>query len=160
MNYAKSIYKLGCACGANHFSLVGQPVMRAVCHCHYCQAYNQAPYGDFLVYRASQLETEHVGSSVFKSYSGSKMVMRGSCTCCEKPILERASIPLFPKLLFVPATNHPEDSNLPVPALQMFTHRRVENPGDHIPAFSGYFGSEVPFVWKLMRSLYREGKLS
>lgn len=153
MSAAKSIHKLGCECGANHFSLTGQPVMRAICHCHYCQDYNKASYGDFLVYRATQLETDQTATSVYKSYSKPPMVKRGSCTQCGKPVLERANIPLFPKLLFVPVKNHPNKDKLPQPALQMFTHRMIENPGSDIPAYYGYMGSEVPFLWKLMRSL-------
>lgn len=153
MSSAKSVYKLGCSCGANSFSLKGQPVMRAVCHCHYCQDYNQAAYGDFLVYRATQLETESISETRYKSYSKPPLVKRGSCTQCGKPVLEKANIPLFPKLLFVPVVNHPDKDILPAPALQMFSHRRVENPGAHIPSYSGYMGSEIPFLWKLARSL-------
>lgn len=149
----KSTHKLSCACGSNHFSLSGQPVMRAVCHCLFCQDYNQASYGDFLIYRASQLESEQTEVSVYKSYSKPPLVRRGSCTQCGKPVLERANIPMFPKLLFVPVVNHPDLKSLPMPALQMFTHRMVENPGAHIPAYSGYMGSEIPFMWKLIRAL-------
>jgi hypothetical protein len=153
MNAEKSIYKLACACGANQFSLSGEPVMRAVCHCHFCQDYNQASYGDFLVYRASQLADDQTEASVYKSYSKPPMVKRGSCTQCGKPVLERANIPLLPKLLFVPVVNHPNQENLIAPALQMFAHRMIENPGVHIRAYYGYLGSEVPFVWKLIRTL-------
>lgn len=153
MNSAKSAYKFSCSCGANRFSIQGQPVMRAVCHCHFCQDYNKSSYGDFLVYRASQLESEDTPKSSYKSYGKSNMVKRGSCTQCGKPVLEQANIPLFPKLLFVPVVNHPDNDQLPSAALQMFTHRRIKNPGDHIPAYSGYLGSEIPFVWKLMRAL-------
>lgn len=153
MSSAQSVYQLGCSCGANRFSLKGKPVMRAVCHCHFCQDYNQAAYGDFLVYRATQLEMDETFTSVYKSYSKPPMVKRGSCSHCGKPVLEKANIPLFPKLLFVPVANHPEKENLPTPALQMFTHRRIKYPGEHVPSYSGYLGSEIPFLWKLARSL-------
>lgn len=153
MSSAKSVYKLGCSCGANSFSLKGQPVMRAVCHCHFCQDYNQAAYGDFLVYRATQLEEDVTAESQYKSYSKPPLVKRGSCTQCGKPVMEKASIPLFPKLLFVPVVNHPDKANLPAPVMQMFSHRRIEDPGTHIPSYTGYVSSETVFLWKLARSL-------
>lgn len=153
MKSATSVYKMSCSCGSKSFSVRGQPVMRAMCHCHFCQDYNQAPYGDFVVYRANQLVEDDTEGTVFRSYSKSNMVMRGSCPHCSKPVLERANIPLFPKLLFVPVVNHPERERLPQPQLQMFSHRRIADVSEHIPAYSGYLGSEIPFLWKLIRAL-------
>lgn len=153
MTSANSVYRFSCSCGSKSFSMRGQPVMRAVCHCHFCQDYNQASYGDFVVYRTTQLEADDTAGTVFKSYSPSNIVMRGSCPHCSKPVLERADIPLFPKLLFVPVVNHPERDSLPQPQLQMFSHRRIADVGAHVPAYSGYLGSEIPFLWKLLRAL-------
>lgn len=148
-----TVHKFACSCGTNRFSVRGQPVMRAMCHCHFCQDYNQAPYGDFVVYRATQLETEETGSTVFKSFSAMNMVMRGTCSHCRKPVIERARIPLFPKLLLVPVVNHPDRDSLPAPQLQMFSHRRVADVGAHVPEYSGFISSEIQFLWKLMRAL-------
>lgn len=155
MTSAKSVYGFQCECGANSFKLSGQPTMRAICHCHHCQEYNQSAYGDFLVYRKSQLQEINEPSAAYRAFSKPPMVKRGSCTQCGKPVLERVNIPLFPQLVFVPVINHPDKAKLPEPELQMFTHRRVQNPGEHIKSYFGYYGSEIPFVWKLIRSLWK-----
>lgn len=156
MKTVASVYGFQCSCGANRFSLKGEPAMRAVCHCLNCQAYNQRAYGDFLVYRESQVVELHDAATEYKAFKNPPMVMRGTCTRCNKPVAEKVNIPLFPKLFFVPVVNHPDIAALPAPALQMFSHRQIEAvPGD-VPSYSGYLGSEVPFVLKMMRALYRQ----
>ena len=153
---AKSIYKFQCKCGANHLEIKGEPAMRAVCHCHHCQEYNQAAYGDFVVYRRNQIDSMADASLDYKSFSKPTMVKRGTCSNCGTPLMEKVNIPLFPDMVFIPVVNHPNQAELPMAEMQMFTHRRVENPGEHIKSYSGYYGSEIPFVLKLIRSLWKQ----
>lgn len=154
MTSANTVYGFQCKCGANHFQIKGEPAMRAVCHCHHCQEYNKAAYGDFVVYRKSQVEAMNESSLSYRSFSKPPMVKRGTCSSCGTPLMEKVNIPLLPDMLFVPVANHPNKAELPQPEMQMFTHRRIHNPGESIPSYSGYLGSEVPFVWKLIRGLW------
>lgn len=156
MTSASSVYGFQCKCGTNHFEVKGEPAMRAICHCHHCQAYNKAAYGDFVVYRKSQVRGMADASLTYKAFSKPPMVKRGTCSNCGTPLLEKANIPLFPELLFVPVANHPNKAGLPAPDMQMFIHRRIHNPGEEIPAYSGYLGSEVLFVLKLIRGLWTQ----
>lgn len=146
-------YSLNCACGANPFDVTGAPVMRAYCHCLNCQAYNQAPYGDFLVYRKNQVVFHNEENTQFKAFQPPPLVRRGSCVKCGKPVLEKANIPLFPQLTLVPAINHTHPQDLPPPAMHMFYNRSVIEMTDRVPKYSGYVGSQTPFLWELAKAL-------
>lgn len=155
MTSAQSAYGFQCRCGANRFRLQGAPAMRAICHCLNCQEYNQGAYGDFLVYRETQLESVQDTASVYRAFSKPPMVKRGTCTQCAQPVLERVNIPFFPKMIFVPVVNHPDQAALPQPVLQMFSHRKIKEPQGQVPSYSGYLGSEAPFLWKLIGALLK-----
>lgn len=153
---SNSAYGFQCQCGANHFCTQAKPVMRAVCHCHNCQEFNQGPYGDFLVFRESDVTAYEDQQSTYRAFSSPPMVKRATCNQCGKPFAEKVNIPMFPKMVFVPVFNQSAGSQPPEPVLQMFTHRKVKDVEGNFPSYSGYLGSEVPFVWKLMRSLQRK----
>jgi len=156
INDQKAIF--ACECGTNTFSVSGEPLLRAVCHCHFCQDFNQADFGDFLIYRKEQVTIDNDEATAYRSYKKPEIVNRGSCMTCGKPVLEHLNAPLFPKLIFVPTINHPGHAPLPEPSLQMFYHRHVRDAGEGIPRYSGYLRSEVHFMGRLVSALCRTAK--
>lgn len=150
--------RCACACGANAFSVKGEPLLRAVCHCHFCQDFNQADFGDFLIYREAQVTFEQDAETAYRSYKKPEIVSRGSCRQCGKPVLEYLRVPLFPRLVFVPTVNHPDKASLQEPALQMFYHRHVRDAGAQTPKYSGYVRSEIQFMGRLLAGLCRTAR--
>lgn len=150
---------LTCECGINKFSVKGKPLLRAICHCQFCQDFNKSEYGDFLIYRKEQVIFIDQSKSTYKSYKKPPIVKRGSCKQCGKPVLEYLQAPLFPKLVFIPAENHSQQEPLLQPSLHMFYHRRIRDAEDQIPKYSGYLLSEMNFMGRLISKLYlHDGK--
>jgi hypothetical protein len=134
--------------------LKGEPVMRAICHCNNCKQYNQGAYGDFLVYRETQIQSLQDTEVAYQAFQSPPLVQRGTCTQCGKPFAEKVRIPLFPRLFFVPVVNHPQRGTLPAPRLQIFSHRQTQPVGGDVPSYAGYVGSELPFLWAIARALW------
>ena len=142
-----------CDCGTNYFELHGEPLLRAVCHCHYCQEFNQASCGDFLIYRRRDVTVDRTASTDYRAFKKPEFVKRGSCTECGKPVNEKVNIPLLPELVFVPAVNHPQSAALPEAKLHMFYHRRKSDVHDQAPKYRGYLWSEANFMIRLIGGL-------
>ena len=138
-----------CQCGQTKFTLLGEPLMRVVCHCKTCQEYNQSAFADILVFRSKDVSLPKDNNVEFKSYQSPPMVQRGKCLNCLKPAIELFNMPLFPKLTMVPSENIPEDFDLPITSFHMFYHRRVNDIDDKLPKKNGFISSQMAFMWKL-----------
>lgn len=144
---------MACACGVNKLSIQGQPLLRAVCHCHFCQDFNQADYGDIVIYKKDQVTFIDDPKITYRSYKKPPIVSRGNCSECGSPVLEHLNIPLFPRLVFIPANLYAIQESLPRPSLHIFYHRRVKDITDQAPKFSGYLQSEVKLMKEVTSAL-------
>lgn len=141
-----------CACGANQFAVAGQPIMRAICHCTICQAFNEAPYADICVIMAKNVDLAEDHSVDFQKYRKPPALQRGKCKSCGKAAVEYLHLGPLPGLAFVPAANFPQGSDLPEPALHMFYHRRVADIDDDLPKYNGYWPSHLATVGELIKA--------
>lgn len=142
-----------CSCGENQFTLLGEPLFRCLCHCTICQRYNQAAYGDVSVFRAQAVELNDDSQVGFRAHRSPKILQRGLCQQCQKPVIERLNVPLMPKLAIVPNTNIAAQEIIPAPACHIFYDRRVADIDDDLPKHSGYFPSEAAFTYHLLKAL-------
>ena len=138
-----------CACGQVSFGLRGEPRFRARCHCTICQRFNQAPFGDIVVFRARDVDLPDDETVEFQTYRAPPNVRRGVCSSCRQPVLERFESPLFPRLRFVPAALiRPDD--LPRVSFDVFYERRVADIDDGHPKYTGYIRSQSAFMWRVL----------
>jgi hypothetical protein len=48
---------VSCACGRSTITLRGEPLLRVACHCTLCQRFNNAPFGDIVLFRDRDVQT-------------------------------------------------------------------------------------------------------
>lgn len=147
------IGKGGCVCGSVQYTTNGAPLFRAFCHCETCQAYNQADYADILVMRSGSVALEPETSIDFQFHQWPPVVSRGKCADCGGVAVEKISLPLFPKLIVIPAQTLRSQERAPAPAFHMFCHRRVSEIEDNLPRHSGYLSSQWAFTSAVLRGL-------
>ncbi|WP_170790750.1 GFA family protein [Ruegeria lacuscaerulensis] len=144
-----------CSCGQVHFKTQGRPLFRAICHCTICQRFNDAEYGDILLFRAADVDQAGCGEIVYESLKQPPLLARGRCTACGNPALEKLNVPLFPKLILVPSARIVEQADLPSPDFHIFYNHRVREAQDDLPKSSGYLPSQARFTIHLLRGLFR-----
>lgn len=78
----------GCQCGAVRYSIRGEPVLAAICHCSMCRRANAAPAVAWAMFEESQLS---FSAAQPKAYASSAEAKRGFCAACGTPISFTAS---------------------------------------------------------------------
>ncbi len=144
-----------CACGQVKFKTQGRPLFRAICHCTICQRFNNAEFGDVLLYRPSHVDQTGCGQIAYECLKQPPVVQRGKCTNCGNPALEKLEIPLLPKLLLVPAARIVEQAQLPPPDFHIFYNHRVRDHDDAAPKANGYLPSQIRLSRHLLKGLWR-----
>lgn len=138
-----------CECGQVRYGLQAQPLIRAFCHCTICQAFNQAPFADICIFRARDVDMPDDVLVRYKAWQSPKIVQRGVCTACEKPIVERLNMPLLPNYVATPTATLQDKSLIPDASLHVFYHSRVADVDDELPKYSGYLRSQTAFLRQL-----------
>ena len=81
-----------CPCGASRFDVSGRPLVRLLCHCTICQAFNRQPYADVTAFWAGSI-TLRIGHQIeFKRYRPPPAARRGHCRSCSAPVVEFLAI--------------------------------------------------------------------
>ncbi len=78
----------GCQCGAIRYSINGEPLFAAICHCTMCRRANAAPVVAWAMFQDSQVEFEGVKPHL---YASSDDAQRGFCRDCGTQISFTAS---------------------------------------------------------------------
>ncbi len=146
-----------CSCGKVQFAVHGRPLLRGFCHCTICQEFNQAPFADFTLFRAKDVDIPAAKLVDFRAYRPPPAAQRGKCRSCGSPVLEIVQIFPLPKLIIVPSKNILDSIVLPKPSLHVFYHRRVADVDDDLPKFNGYWKSQLAFCYKVLASIARGG---
>lgn len=146
-----------CACGNVSYQVPSQPLLRVYCHCSICQNFNNAPYGDILVYRAAEIDAPDKTLVKFDTYRPPPNVQRGKCISCLSPAIELLNMSFFPKLIIVPASMHNPSKDLIAAKAHVFYEGRRENAEDDLPKYSGYLKSQLAFGRYLLPALISRG---
>ena len=142
-----------CPCGASRFEVSGRPLVRLLCHCTICQAFNRQPYADVTAFWAGSI-TLRVGHQIeFKRYRPPPAARRGHCRSCSAPVVEFLRLAPFVQLAFVPSKLFPDQGALPPPALHIFYHRRLGDIADDLPKVRGYWASELAVMKRVLASI-------
>ena len=144
-----------CRCELNQLPISGKPLFRTICHCNFCQEFNDRHYGDIVILRQSDIALPKAPNITYHSYKRPEIVQRGRCAQCNTPVVEHLRIPLFPQMAFVPVSAIKGNVKFPEPAMHMFYHRRVKDIDDQIPKYSGYISSELSFMGRMIKDLIR-----
>jgi len=144
-----------CHCGESAFTVQGRPLLRFICHCRICQAFNKGPYGDVTVFRRGDVTLPEGHRIEFQTYRPPPNVQRGKCPACDRPVVEFLNAGPLPGLAIVPSANFPDPAVLPGPALHIFYDRRVADAEDSLPRYSGYWSSELALGRRLMGALLK-----
>ena len=143
-----------CPCGQTTFAISAAPLIRLICHCEICQAFNQAEFADVTVFRSSAVVLPSDNPVEFNTYSKMVAVQRGKCSACGEPAIEFFTSKFAPNLTMVPSCNLPAALR-PPPKLHIFYHRRVHDAANALPKYSGYLGSQLGQMWHLLPALWR-----
>ena len=141
-----------CPCGHTQFSLVGQPILRIICHCEICQQFNQAPFSDVTVFTTKNVIITDSDTIDYQQYKPPPAVNRGKCKQCDKPAIEYMKMPLMPSMSIIPSANIPDCDNLIKPAIHIFYHRRVNDICDDLPKVEGFMRSQLAMTSKMLLS--------
>jgi len=142
-----------CPCGASRFEVSGRPLVRLLCHCTICQAFNRQPYADVTAFWAGSI-TLRVGHQIeFKRYRPPPAARRGHCRSCSAPVVEFLRLAPFVQLAFVPSKLFPDQGALPPLALHIFYHRRLGDIADDLPKVRGYWASELAVMKRVLASI-------
>ena len=76
---SKQVIEGGCQCGAVRYSVNGDPVVVAVCHCSTCRRANAAPAVAWAMFEKGQVQFV---AGQLKKYAASEEVKRGFCPRC------------------------------------------------------------------------------
>lgn len=143
-----------CECGHVRYSVSGPALLRGFCHCTICQEFNQAPFADISLFKASNVDFPASETVQYKAYKKlPPAVQRGKCAACQGVAIERLKLPLMPEIVVVPSANVMEASILPEPALHIFYHRRVADVQDSLPKYEGFMTSQWAFSHRLLKAL-------
>lgn len=145
----------GCECGAVTFTVTGPPLLRALCHCDTCRAYNGTDVADVTAFRARDVAIGNEAGVEYRAWQRPALAQRGTCRSCGKPAVERASIPLLGKIVMLPSGNVRREGLLPAPSLHIFYDRRVRDASDDLPKRGGFVSSQTSFLLALARGARR-----
>lgn len=141
-----NVHPCQCACGATKFTVSGAPLLRALCHCTICQAFNESAYADITVFTNGQVNLPDDNPVEFKEYRKPPAVQRGKCSACDKPAIEYLRLPVLPDIVFVPSANITDKVVLPAPSMHIFYNSRVADIQDDLPRYQGYWPSQAAFL--------------
>jgi hypothetical protein len=156
MNTSSKTNIAQCSCGKNQFTLTKKPLLRAICHCEICQKFNQAPFGDIVIFSKRDVLLPENHSVAFKTYTTPPMVQRGKCTACQQPAIELMEMPMTPALIMIPAANISNKDLIPEVSFHSFYHRRIKDVNDAIPKYSGYLKSQTMFMLNLFKAKLKQ----
>lgn len=139
-----------CQCGAVRYTVKAPPLVHAYCHCTICQAFNEAPFGDILLYRAQDVDVPDETLIEYNTHRPPPAVQRGKCRACGKPAVEHMKMPGLPTMIFVPTKNVLEADSLPPASMHLFYHSRVADIDDPLPKHSGYWPSQWAFMKRML----------
>ena len=144
-----------CECGKAHFEVVGKPVFRSICHCQFCQQFNQGPFADIMVFRHKDIKLAAQDAVTFESNAKPEMLQRGKCNSCQKPVIEYLNVPLMPGLTIVPSDTLQSDVAMIKPSFHAFYHRRQQDAEDSLPKYSGFVLSQMRFMMHVIKGLLK-----
>lgn len=148
-----------CPCGSSSVTVRAKPRARFLCHCTICQAATAQPYADDCVHWASEIVLPQNHHIEFKAHKSSPPAYsRGKCPVCGAPVVAFIHAAPFIRLAFIPSSNYPNQSALPVPKAHMFYHRRATDISDTLPKYSGYWLSQLMVSALTLLALCRSSK--
>ena len=124
-----------CSCGNVAFDIAQKPLLRTYCHCTICQKFNNAPYADILIYDGKAIEAPIESSINYKSHKAHSPILRGKCSNCDDPILEKTVS--GPSLWIVPVSAYSNKADLPEPVAHIFYETRIADVDDNYPKHNG-----------------------
>jgi hypothetical protein len=122
-----------------------------------CQEFNESDYADVTVFYGKDVSLEDEDTVIFRVHQQPPLLRRGKCTSCGKPVIERLSIPLMPRMVLIPSHNIKEAASLPKPQLHIFYHRRRADIADNLPKHSGFLNSQSRFGLAVAMAMLRGG---
>lgn len=147
--------KISCSCGEVHYEITSTPLLRFICHCTICQKFNNASFGDAIIYSSSGVKDPDSSLVESSTYKPPPNVKRGKCISCVNPVIEKLQSPLLPKLTIVPTATHHKDIKLPQPVAHLFYDQCIEQVDDSLPKYKGYLSSQLAFVRHLMSAKFK-----
>jgi hypothetical protein len=121
----------GCQCGAIRYSITGQPLLAAICHCTMCRRANAAPAVAWAMFRESQVVLRKGAPA---TYASSPSAKRGFCAVCGTQISFAADY--IPGLIDITigSLDHPE---MVAPTLHYWDAERLPwvHFGDDLPRY-------------------------
>jgi len=148
--------KISCSCGEVHYEINSAPLLRFICHCTICQKFNNAPYGDAIIYSSSGVTDPNPELVEFSTYKPPPNVKRGKCITCVSPVIEKLQTPLLPKLTIVPTATHQNNIKLPEPVAHLFYDQCIEPADDSLPKHKGFLSSQLAFFRYLMSAKFTQ----
>lgn len=143
-----------CSCGSVVFETTAAPICRAYCHCTICQNFNNADYADVTAYYAKDVILADESAVEFKVHKQPPLLRRGTCINCNKPAIEKLSIPLMPKLVLIPSGNIDNGERLPDPVMHIFYDKHVQAFDDGLKKYRGFLPSQIGFSVALIKSIF------
>jgi hypothetical protein len=133
----------GCYCGAVRFEAVGEPMMKAQCHCRECQYFTGGQPNDFIAMPISGVTFTKGASKGFAHPDKPGGVCREFCGDCGTPLFTRA--PAMPTALIfkVGALDDPSVFGRPQIIMQTADAQSFHIIPDGIPAFARWPGRQA-----------------
>jgi hypothetical protein len=142
-----------CSCGDTKFTVSAPAIARFYCHCNICQAFNNAPFSDIVIYRKKDVFLADKSTVEFSTYKAPPAVQRGKCKTCAKPAIEFFTLWPIPALVFIPAGVIAKNVQLPDSAGHLFYNRRHQDHIDNLPKHSGYMKSQLSLTQRIFKNI-------
>lgn len=111
----------GCLCGNARYSIDGDPLLVAICHCRNCQKQSGAPFSVVAGVAETALRLQGNTRTFLDQGDSGAMVERVFCPACGSPLISR--IGAMPGVAFVKAGTIDDPTQL-VPAFEVYCDRR------------------------------------
>ena len=155
MNTVETQMHGACFCGTYTFEAQSAPLFRAICHCTICQEFNQASFGDILLFRSGDVSSAGLEQTTFKYHANPPILSRGKCDSCARPTVEWLGTPPKPQFTIIPSANVADQDALPEPSFHMFYNKRIADVDDGLPKYRWYLPSQTKFILSTVRALLR-----
>lgn len=147
-------YEISCACGASKAKVGKLPRHRFYCHCTICQELYQKPFADVTIVRANAVDVTTPDTLTFKKYKAPPALDRGVCNHCKKPLVGFLSMPLMPKLAFVPAMNFAAGTKLPAATMHIYYKSRTSDCEDDLRKVAGAVASQLAVAGPALQAAF------
>jgi hypothetical protein len=129
----------GCLCGCVRYTLKGDPVLTAVCHCSMCRKASAAPAVAWAMYRQDQVTLSQAG---LREYHSSPEATRSFCQECGTQIAFRADY--VPGMIDI-TLGSLDDPNALEPTLHYWYSKHLSwvHFGDSLPKYPEFPLQEV-----------------